>query len=113
MSDDSIDALIQQLEGLRLAEQEILQRLVEARARETRGRAEPAAVPTGTVAFRVGDRVEITNQVRLPFGRTPGPGDRRGTVTKITAQRVSLVTANGSRTNRAPHNLRVIPDQAQ
>ena len=52
MSDDSVDALIQQLEGLRLAEQEILQRLVEVRARETHGRAEPAAVPTSMAAFK-------------------------------------------------------------
>jgi hypothetical protein len=38
MARDSVDDLIQQLERLRVEEEVILRRLVEARARETRGR---------------------------------------------------------------------------
>ena len=111
MSEDSVDQLIQELEGLRVQEQAILRRLVAARARETRNhetRRSHTRDETQVAGFRIGDRVRITNEVRSPIGRRVNSRDRTGTVTKITIQ-----TDNGGSMNRAPTNLQVIEDEAQ
>jgi hypothetical protein len=115
MSNESVDDLIRQLEALRIQEVSVLQRLVTARERETRARTRssqgtrPTAYPEGE-AFRIGDRVQITNRIRVPFGRTVTINDRRATVTSITPTRVYFLTNNGNSTWRARTNLRVVAD---
>jgi len=116
MSEDSVDQLIRELEGLRVQEQAILRRLVAARARETRNpetRRSHTRDGTQVAGFRIGDRVRITNEVRSPIGRRVNSRDRTGTVTKITRKRVFIQTDNGGSMNRAPTNLQVIEDEAQ
>ena len=73
MSDESVDDLISQLERLRVQEATVLRRLVAARARETRRTEEDTEDGT----FRVGGRVEITNGVRVTFGRNVHIDDRK------------------------------------
>jgi hypothetical protein len=103
MSDESVDALISQLETLRIQEATILRRLITAQARESR--TEP---DTEEVTFRVGGRVEITNRVRPAFGRTATANDRRATITKILPTRIYFRTINGNNTWRAEHNLIIV-----
>ena len=105
MSDESVDELIQQLERLRVRESNILQKLVSARARETRARQ----LGTEAGVFRVGSRVEITNRINTSFGRTLTADDRRAVVTRVTTARVYFRTVNGNNTWRARHNLRIVP----
>jgi hypothetical protein len=70
MRDDYVDKLINQLEALGLQEASILQRLVRARARETWARNQGTCIveETETADFRIGGRVQTTNNVRLLFG---------------------------------------------
>jgi len=106
MSRDSVDELIQQLERLRVQEQSILRRLVDARARETRDRNNDE--DNEPRRFRIGDRVRNTNQIRNPLGRQSNERDRTATVTKLTAKQVFVRTDNGTNTNRSPENLQFI-----
>lgn len=56
MPADSVDQLIEQLKNIRLQETEVLERLVQARRRES--------TDLGHVArFNEGDRVEINNAI--------------------------------------------------
>jgi len=106
MPRDSVDELIQQLETLRVEEQAILRRLVDARTRETRERNTDA--DNEARRFRIGDRVRITNQIRNPIGRQANERDRTATVTKLTEKRVFVRTDNGTNTNRSPENLQLL-----
>ena len=103
MQGESVDDVIRQLQALRLQEDRLLRCLVEAREREAQSAASPPN--TGTAAFRIGERVRITNIVKNPFGRPATDRDRVGTVTKITKKRVFLITDSGTVTNRSPSNL--------
>jgi hypothetical protein len=105
MSEESVDDLINQLERLRIQEATILRRLVAARARETRRTEEDAEDGT----FRVGGRVEITDRVRITFGRNVNIDDRRAIITRITPTRIYFRTVNGHTTWRAESNLRLVP----
>lgn len=114
MKTDSVDVLISRLEDLRIQEAAILRDLKAARLRESREKGDASCDrprPTETTDYRIGDIVEITNKIKAPFGRSLNIGDRRGQVVKITRKRVFLQTENGSTTNRAPHNLRLISEQ--
>jgi hypothetical protein len=104
MSDESVDELINQLERLRIQEATVLRRLVAARARETR-----TTENTEDGTFRVGGRVEITNHVRVVFGRNVNINDRRARITKISPTRIYFRTVNGTNTWRAESNLRIVP----
>jgi hypothetical protein len=110
MPEDDIDELLTTLQNLHIEEENLINRIIAARTAEaqaptgtTRRQPEPAAQQE-TVVFRVGDRVRITNRIAY-FGRATTPGDRTGTVTKITEKRVYLATDSGIHTNRAPKNL--------
>jgi len=64
---DSIDKLIQELRDLEI-QQAIVCRLVVVRTREREAReAEAARIPRAN--FCIGNRVEITNEVKSVFGR--------------------------------------------
>jgi hypothetical protein len=115
MSNESVDDLISQLETLRIQEASVLQRLVTARERETRARTRSSQGARTTrdaegEAFRIGDRVQVTNRVRVPIGRTVTINDRRATVTHITQTRIYFLTNNGNSTWRARTNLGLVND---
>jgi len=75
------------------------------REREAR-EAEAARIPRAN--FCIGDRVEITNEVKSFFRRPETINDRRGTVMKLTEQRVVIQMYNGVTVYRAPINVRQI-----
>jgi hypothetical protein len=111
MSNDSVDDLINQLDQLRIQETNILQRLVTARERETRARARETPARRQEAEddnFSFGDRIQITNKVRLSFGRAVTINDRRAIVTSTTPTRVYFRTVNGTNTWRARANLRKV-----
>ena len=117
MSNESVDELISQLEAIRIKETDILQRLVAARERETRVRAREARTThqgtrtqsdRETESFIIGGRVQITNNVRLTFGRTATINDKRAVITKITPTRIYFRTVNGTNTWRSRTNLRIV-----
>jgi septal ring factor EnvC (AmiA/AmiB activator) len=117
MSNESVDDLTNQLETLRIQEASVLQRLVTACERETQARARSREVQAreeeGTrtrqhaeaEVFSIGDRVQITNRVRVAFGRAATIDDQRATVTNTTPSRVYFKTLNGNTTWRARTNL--------
>ena len=102
MEGESVDELIQQLERIRLQETSIIQRLVRARARETRAQEEEQAQ-----SFRIGYKVLITNKVKVQ-GRAVTVEDRRGVITNITSKRIYFRTESGYNTWRARTNLLVV-----
>ena len=100
MAADNVDDLIKELEGLRIRQNHVLDRLRAARQRENEVVAEP---PLG-----VGDRVRILNAVHRPFGWAPPAHpqqDRIGTVTRVTATRIYITTDTAIVTWRARHNV--------
>lgn len=100
MTEESVEELINQLETLRLQESRVIERLRAARARE----ADP------TTTFIVGNRVEVTNRITIPFGRAANINDRRAIITKVKPNQIYFRTLNGSSTWRARKNLRIVPD---
>jgi len=102
---DSVDDLIRELRDLEIQQAAIVRRLAAARARERETR-ETGAASVPRADFCIGDRVEITNEVKSFFGRPVNINDRRGTVTKLTQQRVVIQTYNGAMVYRAPINVR-------
>jgi len=104
---DNVDDLIRQLRDLEIQQATLVRRLAAARTRERAAReAETAHVPRAN--FCIGDRVKITNEVKSLFGRSININDRRGTVTKLTAQCVVIQTFNRATVYRAPANVRRI-----
>ena len=101
MSNRSVDDLIKQLERLHVEETRVLQALARARASEggTTNNASDAD------SFRVGDRVKITNHVRPPFGRPAIAHNQFGTVKKVTAKRVHILSDGGFTVQRHPNNV--------
>jgi hypothetical protein len=117
MSNKSVDELLNQLEAIRIEETNILQRLIAARARETRARERETWAryqgtrtqpDTETKTFIVGGRVQIINNVRLAFGRSATINDKRAIITKITPTRIYFRTVNGTTTWRARSNLQIV-----
>ena len=119
MEDRGFEELIEELRELKIREAELtvrIERAKLARAQRTTATAGPDdsnhAPPDGTFftnGFRQGDRVRITNKVRKPA--TSGPAwteakERLATVTKVIPDQVHILTDNGTRTWRAPNNLR-------
>ena len=99
---DSVDDLIKELEGLRVKQNHVLDRLRAARQRENEEEiiADPPIV--------AGDRVRILNAVHRPFGWAPAAHegqDRVATVTRVTATRIHVTTDTGIVTWRAHHNV--------
>jgi hypothetical protein len=112
---NEVDALLDELNNLRIAEETIIARLFVARAREIGTSDNQGANPTSTTGnrpiretrtfFREGQRVEITNRV-VPIGRRYRIGDNTGEVIKITPKRVKIQTDTGLFLYRDPKNVR-------
>jgi hypothetical protein len=110
MSNESVDELISQLELLRIQETIVLQRLVAAREREsratTRGNRTRGTSDTETEPFRAGGRVQLTNHIRLAFGRSATINDTQAYIKKVSQTRVYYFrTVSGDTTWRARSNL--------
>jgi len=106
-----IEDLIEELRALRVRETVIIEQIEAANRVRTRrtGQHTINRQPVAVNAIREGDRVRITNKVRKPA--TAGPSwtehqERVATVTRVTAEQIHIVTDNGTRTWRAPNNLR-------
>ncbi len=120
MDKRTIDSLITELELLRLCvgrlESEANER-EQLTANEVNERRRQLAIdservtPIGLVR---GDRVRITNHIRRPavwpstvaWDEETKKKERSATVTHIYKEQVHLVTDNGTKTWRAPNNLR-------
>jgi hypothetical protein len=90
----SLSELIEQLKCIRIQEARVIDQI--DRVEHTRAtRATTHAV--GNV-FQPGNRVRITNGVKA--GQRP-----TGTVTKVSADRISITTDDGTKTWRASKNL--------
>ena len=131
---DDVDSLIdelrnvtQQLDRLCLAEASIVEQLARARQAEHVLQSPPSSPPSaapsvhppelrtrrpnptrdGVKAFRIGDRVYITNEIRGLF-RPTTVEDRKSTVIKITDKRVRVRNDNGKEQVRDPKHLRFL-----
>ena len=97
MRNKSVDELIQELKIIRIQETQILNQHEEARTRETSDRSPNP--------FKEGDHIKVTNNVRLPRGRTVTDGDRLAVVTDIQGDKVYFTTSNGTKTWRLRKNI--------
>ncbi|KAI2513064.1 hypothetical protein MHU86_1356 [Fragilaria crotonensis] len=120
MEDESFEELIEELRELKIREADLTVKIERARlARAERANAatlqsnDNHTLPDGTLfftnGFRQGDRVRITNKVRKPA--TAGPAwteaqERSAVVTKVIPDQVHILTDNGTKTWRAPNNLK-------
>jgi len=105
---DSIDDLIWQLRDLEIQQAAIICRLAVVQTREREARCEAEATRVLRANFCIGDRVEITNEVKSFFGRPVTINDCRGTVMKLTKQHVVIQTYNGATVYQAPTNVQHI-----
>lgn len=100
------EELIQKLQDLRIEEDRVIQQLI-INSRQSRADLVPPSPPTqgDRNAHSVGDRVRITNGVRVKGSVIPRR-NVRGTVVKITASRVH-VRLDDTReiVQRAPSNV--------
>jgi hypothetical protein len=113
MKGRSFEELIEELKRLRIRQTAVL-----AEIREVVEEANEADQDNNDInlvairhGFNVGDRVRITNKIRKPA--TAGTSwnenrERLATVSRITVDQVHIITDNGTRTWRAPNNLRLI-----
>lgn len=125
MEDRNIEELIEELHELKIREAELTVRIERARLARTE-RATVGALessdnshsqlggPFFTNGFRPGDRVRVTNKVRKPA--TAGSAwtearERLATVTKVIPDQVHILTDNGTKTWRAPNNLKRVLNQ--
>ena len=90
----SLSELIEQLKRIRIQEARVIDQI----ERVERTRATRATAHTVDNVFQPGSRVRITNGVKA--GQWP-----TGTVTKVSANRISITTDDGTKTWRAPKNL--------
>ena len=113
MKNHTVDDLITQLQNIRIEEAAILEQLKAARVQELQDRKPvyPRRTVDGTRKtvdpnpFKSGDRVKITNKVRLPRGRAITPEDRLATVNNVEGDKVYFTTDNDTTTWRLHHNL--------
>lgn len=102
MKTPSVDDLISQLQKICIQEATILQQLETVIVTECQD-----------TTFTVGDRVRITNCIRLPRGTTVTHFDRYATITCIDRKmnKVHFKTDNGTKTWRLSKNLEgVLPN---
>ena len=107
MSSDNLEDLVQQLKELRLAEEQVIERIdriVASTVPSTRQRVTAIRTSAGPAVFIVGQRVRIKNKVTV-IGRPSQAGDNVGTILKITEKRVKVFTDTGLIITRAPTNL--------
>jgi hypothetical protein len=94
--------LIERLAELCLEQSQIVQ-LLKQRRKEV---AAPDTVSSDREApkFSVGDRVRVTNSVRI-FGRSTTPKDKVGVIERITKSRIHIRTDSSYVIQRAPINV--------
>jgi hypothetical protein len=112
MSKEDISKLITELKELKIRELQVLNALESAIQNQTEPTPNaPTAAAPGTTArlpiFQIGDQVVITNKISSPNNRFANKGDRTAVVLKVALSRVDIKTSNGTKTWRAPHNLRL------
>ena len=107
MPEETVDELLRQLEGLQIQEALVIERIRQARTREQQASVANELINRVEVPFVVGCVVEIINAVRPLHGPITNK-DRRGKVTKVTDNRIYLITESGNHTWRAQKNLRLI-----
>lgn len=103
----SLDELIEQLKRIHIQEAQIIEQIGRVSAREAQARNTERETQDWRNArfaggqprvFIIGDRIRITNGVRA--GQEP-----TGTVTKVSPERISITTDDGTHTWRARKNL--------
>ena len=107
MPEETVDELLRQLEGLQIQEALVIERIRQARTREQQASVANELIDRVKVPFAVGCVVEITNAVRPLHGPITNK-DRRVKVTKVTENRIYLITESGNHTWRVHKNLRFI-----
>jgi hypothetical protein len=110
MPTETVDQLIEQLKGLKVQENAVLEKL--SRAREHGREAQNRNGTTRNTTFASGDRVRITNAVRVPYTRSVNERDKTATVRYTKPlhgeTKVLITTDNGLKTWRLEKNLRKI-----
>ena len=96
-SDQSIADIVAQLNQLQLQQSELLTQLTGLSGRN----AIPVVVDGTQSEFQVGDSVRILNP--------RGPQANTGVISKISANRITVTTASGSKIIRAYHNIALLP----
>jgi hypothetical protein len=107
-NEDNIDNLLEQLNTLRIAETEIIRKIVNARARNTiqlntdnNNNVERDAIPINTNnELKIGDNVIILNPRRYQ--------EDRGVICKISETRITVKPKRGIKIVRAHKNIRKI-----
>jgi hypothetical protein len=108
MPTETVDQLIEQLKELKIQENAVLERL--SRAREQEKKAQNRTGTPRNTTFVSGDRVRITNAVKVPFTRSVNERDKTATVRYTKPHnaetKVFITTDNGFKTWRLEKNLR-------
>lgn len=110
-TDELLSKLIKKLEAIELLQHEVLVavRSITEEVNDSESTHPPADTTTsGTVSFKVGDLVQVTNRIRQPFGglkRTTG--NPRGVVVRVTNRRIHIkLTDTGLIVQRDPSNVK-------
>ena len=107
MPTESVDQLIEQLKRLKVQEKVVLEKL--SRAREQEKEAQNRNNARSGTTLEPGDRVRITNTVKVPFTRSVNARDKTATVRYTTTNneqtKVFITTDNGFKTWRLEKNL--------
>jgi hypothetical protein len=105
MPTESVDQLIEQLKNLQVQESKVLEKLFRARKQEREAQKECPR----SAKYKVGDRVQINNTVKAPFGHSVNTRDRTATVLYTKSYRdqtrVFIQANNGFKTWRLEENL--------
>jgi hypothetical protein len=99
MPTETVDDLLEQLQQLKIQENQILTELYQARAREKR---EQEGSQDEGPQYKNGDQVCITNNIKTFFPRRANMGDRNATVLHMQSQdgvnKKIIQTDNGFKT---------------
>ena len=89
-----LNTIRQRVAELSIQEDSLIERIEHLSQRENKQRP-----------FKTGDRVLITNEIKLKRNTTVTRKDRAGTITKVTPKRIYILTDNGKKTWRAHKNV--------
>ncbi len=108
-TEELLSKLIQKFDELELLQREVIT-AVRLIAEQEDVAVLPVADTTvvGTVPFRVGDLVQVTNRIRQPFGglKRATKNSNRGVVVRITKRRIHVkLTDTGLIVQRDPLNV--------
>ena len=109
MPTEDIEDLIRELRDLQIRQNNIIERIAQARTRENTA-VEDSAFQASLCGWSVGDKAYIINKVKLVRGK---PISRYGTVTRITTEnrdpektKIHVLTDDGHKTWRLAKNIR-------